>query len=124
MLFPKQERTMTVQDTNNLSDKQRQWLKHIHASESAGQGMKAYAGQQGIDVKTLYHWKKILVKKGILPRTRKAKKQDPVFHRVRASPQPTSQWRIHLPNGLQIGLTGAVDEAALSIILKTAARLP
>lgn len=116
---------MAQQDTDNLTDKQHHWFKHIQASESAGQGMKAYAGQQDIDIKTLYHWKKVLVKKGVLPRTRKPRTPAVTFQRAQIIDKSTAdnQWNIRLPNGIQIGWAGAVNEAELALVLKTVVRL-
>jgi len=116
---------MAQQDTQNLTDKQRQWLKHIHACESSGTSIKAYAEQQGIKVKALYYWKKALVKKGMLPRSRKPRAPTVTFQRAQVidKKSPDNQWNICLPNGIQIGMTGAINEVELSIVLKTVAHL-
>ena len=116
---------MAQQDTQHLTDKQRHWLKQLQACQSSGNSIKAYAAQQGLDVKTLYHWKKTLVKKGVLPRSRKPRTPTVTFQRAQVMDKNTanSQWNIRLPNGIQVGLTGTVNEAELALVLKTVTRL-
>jgi len=116
---------MTQLDTQHLTDKQRYWLKHIQACQASGISIKDYAEQQGIQIKSLYYWKKTLVKKGVLPRSRKPRIPAVTFQRAQVMDKNTadSQWKIHLPNGIQVGLTGTVNEAELSLVLKTVTRL-
>ncbi|NOY73412.1 MAG: hypothetical protein GXP14_13765, partial [Gammaproteobacteria bacterium] len=45
----------------SLTEKQRHWLEHLQASEASGKGIAAYAADQGLDARTLYAGKKILV---------------------------------------------------------------
>jgi len=115
---------MTTQCTDNLTDKQRHWLKHIQACQTAGISFKAYAQKNGIEVKTLYYWKKALLKKGILPKTHHIKRTAPVFQRAKIATQPVAQYKIQFTNGIQINFNDDVNEASLSLILKTAAALP
>ena len=116
---------MTQQDTQHLTDKQGHWLKHIQACDSAGISIKAYAEQQGIELKTLYYWKKTLVKKGVLPRSRKPRAPAASFQRAQIIDResPDKQWHIRLPSGIQIGMTGAVNEVELALVLKTVIHL-
>jgi len=101
----------------SLTEKQRHWLEHLQACEASGKGIAAYAADQGLDARTLYAGKKILVKKGVLPRTRRSR-----FHRVQVQDLVSDNaWRILLPNGLVIDFTGAVDARTLSAVLTTAA---
>ena len=53
-----------------LADHQRYWFEHIQACEASGKTVAEYAAGQGIDAKAMYAGKKVLVKKGVLPRTR------------------------------------------------------
>jgi len=100
-----------------LTDRQRHWLEHIRACEASGQGIAAYAREHGIDARALYAGKKVLVKKGVLPRTRPSR-----FQRAQvAGPVAGSAWRIQLPNGLSVAFSGAVDAGTLSTVLTTAA---
>ena len=57
---------------NSLTEKQRHWLEHLRACEASGQGIAAYAAAHGLDARAMYTGKKILVKKGVLPRTRRS----------------------------------------------------
>jgi len=116
---------MTQKDTLSLTDKQHHWLQHIRACELSGISVKAYAEQHGIKIKTLYYWKKTLVKKGALPRSRKPRTSAVTFQRAQLIDKklPDNQWNIHLPNGIQIGMTGVVNEAELALVLKTVIRL-
>ena len=52
-----------------LTDRQRYWLEHIQACEASGKTVAEYATGRRIEVKAMYAGKKVLVKKGILPRT-------------------------------------------------------
>jgi len=117
---------MAQQDTDHLTDKQRHWLKQLQACASSGIGVKAYAEQQGINVKSLYYWKKTLVKKGALPRSRKPRTPTVTFQRAQVIDKKLAdnQWEIRLPNGVQIGFNGAVNEAEFTLVLKTVISLP
>ncbi len=105
--------------TSALTERQQYWLKHIRACEHAGQGMKAYARAQDLDIKSLYSWKKALVKKGVLPRTRPGRFQQAQV----MAPAVISEWQIHLPNGVSVAFAGAVDTVTLTTVLNTAATL-
>ncbi|HNP37011.1 MAG TPA: hypothetical protein PKK10_14265 [Woeseiaceae bacterium] len=70
-------------------------------------------------VRELYDAKKILVRKGVLPRAQKKR-----FQRVQtATVSADTKWRIQLPNGVSVECCGAVDGGSLSAILNTVARL-
>nr|CRH06509.1 Conserved protein of unknown function [Candidatus Magnetococcus massalia] len=49
-----------------MTDKQRYWLGHIHASEQFDGSVKAYADAHGLEVNALYDWKNRLGRKGLL----------------------------------------------------------
>jgi len=42
----------------------------LRACETSGKGIAAYAADHGLDARAMYTGKKVLVKKGVLPRTR------------------------------------------------------
>lgn len=105
--------------TPALTERQQYWLQHIRACEHAGQGMKAYAQAQDLDIKSLYSWKKALVKKGVLPRTRPTRFQQAQV----VAPAISSEWQITLPNGVSVAFVGAVDTSTLTTVLNTAATL-
>jgi len=102
-----------------LTEKQHHWLEHLQACEAAGQGIAAYAAAQGLDARAMYAGKKTLVKKGVLPRTRRSR-----FQRVQVKDAgPATTWRIQLPNGLSVAFSGTVDTRTLSTVLTTAAAI-
>jgi len=77
------------EQTSALTERQQYWLKQLRACEHAGQGMKAYAQAQNLDVHALYSWKKALVKKGVLPRPRPHR-----FQRAQVAPVVESHWQV------------------------------
>ncbi|MFQ5470911.1 MAG: hypothetical protein ACE5EH_11495 [Gammaproteobacteria bacterium] len=102
-----------------LTTRQQFWLKHIRTCEASGKSIKSYAAAHGLGVKGMYASKKMLIKKGVLPRP-----QSDRFQRVKMTPVAVnSQCRICLPNGLSVELSGSVEAATLAVILKTAAAL-
>ena len=101
----------------SLTEHQRHWLEHLRACEASGKGIAAYASEHGIDAKAMYAGKKVLVKKGVLPRTRES-----CFQRAQVKgPVVGNAWRIQLPNGLSVAFSGTVDARTLSTVLTTAA---
>lgn len=102
-----------------LTRTQQGWLKQIRACEASGKTLRAYAQERGLEVQTLYAWKKTLVKKGVLPRTRPAR-----FQRVQVLAAPGGgDWRIQLPNGVTVAFSGGVDADALATVLAGAVAL-
>lgn len=98
-----------------LTTRQRYWLDCIEECEGSGQTLKAYAEERGIPVTTLYSWKKKLKQKGLLSGRRGR------FQRVQiAEALPPSDWRIVLPNGVQVTWSGPADGTALSAVLAAA----
>jgi hypothetical protein len=113
-----------VVDSNKaaaLTERQRYWVKHIGACDSAGQTSVDYAREHGLNVKSLYSARKALAEKGELPRL-----QPPRFQKAEVSSSHLhrdSQWRIQLPNGVAIEFGGQVDAKTLSMVLSTTASL-
>ena len=105
----------TVEQT--LTEQQRHWLAELRACEASGKTMVQYAADHGLEVRTLYHWKKALVKKGVLPRTRGEH-----FQRARVVPGTGGhhEWRIQMPNGIGVTFTGTVDGDMLATVLNAA----
>jgi hypothetical protein len=105
-------------DELGLTERQRYWLEQIEACAATGSSVKAYASAHGFTPSALYAAKKVLVRKGLLPKTTAR------FQRVHtAAPSRGSEWRIELPNGTAVGFSGAVDAATLSTVLATMSRL-
>ena len=100
-----------------LTERQRHWLEHLRACDASGKGIAGYAAAHGLDAKAMYAGKKVLVKKGVLPRTRPSR-----FQRAEVKdPVHGSAWRIQLPNGLSVTFSGTVDARALGTVLAAAA---
>lgn len=112
--FENEGKTVTKKRAE-LTTRQQYWLDCIEECERSGQSLKAYAEEREIPVATLYSWKKKLKQKGLLPERRSR------FQRVRiAEALPPSDWRIDLPNGVQVTWSGPVDGAELSAVLAAA----
>jgi hypothetical protein len=99
-----------------LSERQRYWLDHVRGCEESGQATKVYAESHGLSTSLLYSWRKRLAERGLWPvRTRR-------FQRVQISPPATlaSEWRITLPNGVQVVFSGPVSGSEVSTVLTAA----
>ena len=101
----------------SLTENQRHWLEHLRACEASGKGIAKYAATYGLDARAMYTGKKVLVKKGVLPRARRRR-----FQRVQVKdPVAGSAWRVQLPNGVSVIFSGTVDSRTLSAVLTSAA---
>ena len=110
---------MSEATETTLTDRQRYWLKHIQACVASGKTIAEYAMDQGLQAKTMYAGKKMLVKKGMLAHTRPTR-----FQRAQViAPVVGSEWRIQLPNGVSVAFVGTVDAGTLTTVLNTAATL-
>ncbi len=102
-----------------LTEHQRKWLGRLRACEASGKSFTAYASEQGFPVRAMYDAKKVLVRKGVLPRTHRAR-----FQRVQTQVVTVGgEWRVQLPNGVTVDFSGTVDAESLSTVLNTVARL-
>ena len=100
-----------------LTERQRYWLEQVRACEASGKTVAEYASEQGISAQALYAGKKLLVRKGVLPRTRPLR-----FQRVQEAGIPVgNEWRIQLPNGVSVFCSGMVDAGVLATVLSAAA---
>ena len=103
----------------SLTEHQQRVLKHIRACEASGKRIIQYCAENGLSVRSMYDGRKVMVKKGILPRTHPGQ-----FQRVKLSaPAVSNDWRIQLPNGVSVAFSGAVDAGALKQVLTTVAQL-
>ena len=110
---------MDVVDELRLTEHQRYWLERIQACEASGKRVTAYAAEHGFPVRAMYDAKKILVKKGVLPRTQGVR-----FQRAETMPVGSdNEWRIRLPNGVAVDFSGTVDAASLTVVLTAVARV-
>jgi ABC-type hemin transport system ATPase subunit len=78
---------MNKAEESSLTERQQYWLNHIHACETSGKSIADYAVKHDINVKTMYAGKKMLVKKGILPRTHSNR-----FQRAQLSSIAGDEW--------------------------------
>jgi hypothetical protein len=113
---------MAETDEASLTERQRYWLKHIRACDTAGQTSIDYARAHGINVKSMYSARKALAVKGTLPRLAPNRFQK--VQVVSSSATSANQWHVQLPNGTAVSFDGRVDAATLSLVLNTAATLP
>jgi len=103
----------------SLTAHQQTWLERLQACAAAGKGYSEYVIEHGYPVRALYDAKKTLVRKGVLSRTHSSR-----FQRVQAPGKAVSgEWRIQLPNGVAVAVSGTVDTAALTAVLASVARL-
>ena len=110
---------MDVAEEMRLTDRQRYWLEQIKACEASGKSVAAYAAAHGIEARAMYGAKKVLVRKGVLPRTQGVR-----FQRAETTAVGSdSEWRIQLPNGVSLNFSGTVDAGLLTIVLNAVARL-
>jgi len=109
---------MSKATERTLTTRQRYWLGHVQACAASGKTIAEYALDRGLQAKTMYAGKKMLVKKGILPHTRPTR-----FQRAQVAPVVDSEWRIQLPNGVSVAFVGPVDTGTLTTVLNTAASL-
>ena len=110
---------MAATEETRLTEHQRKWLGRVQACEASGMSVAAYASEQGFAVRAMYDAKKVLVRKGVLPRTQGAR-----FQRVQTKPVAVeNEWRIRLPNGVLVEFSGSVDGGSLSTVLTTVAHL-
>jgi hypothetical protein len=99
-----------------LSAKQRYWLERIRECEESGQTTKAYADAHSLSVTAMYTWRKRLVQRGVWPSRAER------FQRVQltALARSSCEWRITLPNGVQVEFSGLADGAEVSAVLSAA----
>ncbi len=102
-----------------MAERQRYWLEQVWACEASGKTVADYAAEQGSSAQAMYAGKKMLVRKGVLHRTRTSR-----FQRVpMAGVRVASDWNIKLPNGVSVAFSGEVEAGALAIVPNTAAAL-
>jgi hypothetical protein len=102
-----------------LSAKQQYWLERIRDCEESGQTTKAYADAHWLSVTAMYTWRKRLVKRGLWPSRAER------FERVQLTDvgRSSCEWRIVLPNGVQVEFSGSVDGTEVSAVLSAAMRV-
>ena len=106
---------------DELTERQQYWLNHIESCDQLGQATKAYAETNGLSVSMMYSWRKKLSVMGVLSDSRE-RPRSCNFERVRVlgGESRSGEWHIALPNGVQIGFSGAVDGGMLWTVLQAA----
>lgn len=99
-----------------LTVNQRRWLEQIRECDRSGETMRAYAEARGIPVTTLYSWKKKLKQKGVLAGRPSGFERVVITDGARSA----NEWRVALPNGVEVAWTGPVDERSLAAVLDAA----
>jgi hypothetical protein len=66
-----------------LTEWQRFWLDHLNAWEKSRGSMKAYAAVHGLELRSFYHWKSWLTRKGLF------------YQRVQKGVETISKYRIN-----------------------------
>lgn len=103
---------------HKLTARQSDWLEKLTACKTSGKSMKAFAASERLNLQDLYSWKKTLVKKGVLPRSR-----TPRFQQVEIMGTTGSECRIMLPNGVTVILPVGEGNMSLLNILKNVEQL-
>ena len=107
----------------DLTERQRFWLEHVRACDTAGQSTLEYAKAHGFESRAMYKARQLLVEKGAWS-IKKADRKASRFPRVQVrSASVDNPWQVQLPNGVTISFSGDVNAKALSVVLKTAAAL-
>ena len=114
---------MGVVDEQKLTERQRYWLDHLRACETAGKTMRTYASENAIDVRSLYGAKKRLVRRGVLAAEKRSGGVAFTRARVVGVAPHSGDCRIQFPNGIRVTFSAAVDGGALSKILGAVASL-
>jgi transposase-like protein len=102
-----------LEEEPGLSERQQYWLEWVRECEESGLTTKAYAEAHALSTSALYAWRKRLSQRGLWP------SQAGRFDRIQVSTltRSSSEWRITLPNGVQVEFCGSVDGAQVSQVL-------
>ena len=106
--------------------KQKYWLDHILNAKAQGKNLAAYARQEDISLKSLYGWKCLLKKNGLLtmpeksgdafvkvvPVTKRRHDQEKSF----SSADSCAQIKVCLPNGVQFFMPSLSHEMLLQLV--------
>ena len=109
----------------NLTKKQREWLRHLRACRRSGSRVKDYAAEHGIPVQSLYQAAKRLRKCGVLAPSGRQPRTPKGFVKVSVAPAPAnlrSAWRIRVPSGTVFESTTPLSGDELLTLLERLAR--
>jgi hypothetical protein len=99
---------------------QQEWLERLEDCDQSGLSNKAFAQQQGLDVKRLYWSRAVLRRSGLLGaavvrQTKKPRPAAPKF--IRAALPPQAPIRAELGNGVVLSIAPGVDETTLRTVV-------
>ncbi len=103
-------------DEEGLTERQRYWHDHLKCARERGQSLVAYAQEQGLRVKSLYHYTRLARGEVVAQGSKEAR-----FVRISA-PVVASVCRVHLANGIMVEWQGSPDEGTLCGWLRAASR--
>ncbi len=102
---------MSERTAATLTERQQYWLEQVRACEASGKTIAAYAAAHELSAQAMYAGKQMLVRKGILPRTRPCRFQRVQMHGITAG----GDWYIQLPNGVSVAFSGEVEAGAMLV---------
>ena len=92
------------------------WIEQLRASERSGLSLHAFAQSQGLNAHTAYQWRKRLGGESRSAATQR-------WARVQVEPAQRSgaRYRVQLPNGIAVEISGTLDEDELGRVLRVVA---
>ncbi len=106
--------------TTDITERQQHWLDHVKAADAFNGTLVEYAKVEGLKVKDLYQWKRMLKKCGFLAKPLTSAFV-PVQKAVCAS--KPAQAALVLPNGYRIELSGGIDADNVKVLVLAASEL-
>ena len=103
-----------------LNEKGKYWQEIIHKQEKSKESAKEYCEKNGVGIKSLFRWKKILRDKGLINKAKREKPADkfqtiPII-RSKQQREPEAI-KIHFPNGMMVEIAGEVSAERIKTIL-------
>jgi len=107
-----------------LSERQRDWLRHLRACERAGETVRHYGERQGLSVHSLYSARKRLRGLGISFGTSQRSSRVS-FSKVslREASVGPGHWRVHFPNGAIVEWSAPLEGERAKELLQAIAHL-
>jgi len=106
-------------EVEDLTERQRFWLKHVRAWEKAGGPMKSYAFVHGLEARSFYHWKRWLTRKGLF----QPGAERPRFQQLKVE-RPAAGCRLHLPNGAMVEWGASLTVGDMAALVRIVGELP
>lgn len=114
---------MTEQQSTTLTEKQGYWLSHLQSAHGQQLSLVDYAQANHLEVKSLYQWKWLLNKKGLLSDTLvENHTMDMTFAQVQVQRHTTTLLSVCFPNGVRLEMEG-VNAPALQQLIQCVGQL-